>query len=118
MHGYILFKIPNTDMDGKFSICKYTFKCKTANGSSNKTFPFQSHSHTFYDGAHGQGNRNKSPGKMKSWSPSRSTGSHKFTSPRERKDVESVRRTLYVFDCTLCLIYSYLKLGCLLTFLP
>ena len=49
----------------------------------------------------GQSGRNKSPGKMKSWSPSRSAGqvygSHgKSSANRDRRDVSQARPTLYV----------------------
>ena len=51
--------------------------------------------------SYGQSSRNKSPGKMKSWSPSRSGGhiygSHgKASAIRDKRDVSQVRPTLYV----------------------
>jgi hypothetical protein len=51
--------------------------------------------------SYGQSSRNKSPGKMKSWSPSRSGGhiygSHgKASANRDKRDVSQVRPTLYV----------------------
>ncbi|CAB4024967.1 nucleoporin NUP53-like, partial [Paramuricea clavata] len=55
-----------------------------------------SHSH---DMSYGQSSRNRSPGKMKSWSPSRSGGqiygSHgKSSANRDRKDVGQIRHTI------------------------
>ena len=58
-----------------------------------------SHMSRTHDMSFGQSGRNKSPGKMKSWSPSRSAGqiygSHgKSSASRDRRDVSQVRPTL------------------------